>query len=100
MENILKPSFDPNDKKYHNRTVKVKSNFQNVYVKVEKINEYDVLFKRVKRYFESDQVRIWLQEENMADPIAPNISLDELRGWYRDFKTEIENEYHKIKILG
>jgi hypothetical protein len=36
----------------------------------------------------------------MAEPIAPNISLDELRGWNRDFKTEIENEYHKIKIIG
>jgi hypothetical protein len=77
----------------------VKSYFQNVSVKLEKINEYDQLFKRVKRYFQSEQVRNWLQEENIAGPIAPNISLDELRGWYRDFKTEIENEYHKIKIL-
>ncbi len=100
MGNIGKPSLYANGTKYHNKTVKVKSKFQFEYVNLVKINEYDKLFKRVKRYFESEQVRNWLQEENMADPISPNISLDELRGWYRDFKTEIENEYHKIKIIG
>lgn len=94
--NTVKPSLNPISKNYHNRTVKVKSYFQKVYVKLEKINEYDKLFKRVKRYFQSKQVRNGLQEENMTDPIAPNISLGELRGWYRDFKTEIENECHKI----
>ncbi len=42
----------------------------------------------MKRYFQSEQVRVWLQEENMTEPIAI-ISFDELRGWYKDFKIEI-----------
>ncbi len=51
------------------------------------MNEYDELFKRVKKYFQCEQVQIVL-----LDPITTNISFVELRGWYKDFKNEIENE--------
>ncbi len=53
----------------------------------------------VKKFFQSEQVQIVLQEEDILYAITPNVTLDELRGWYKDFKNEIENEYYKIKII-
>ncbi len=65
-----------------------------------KVNVYDELFKRVKKYLESEQVITWYQEEGIVDPsINPNISFSELRRFYKKFRTQIEVEYQKIKVL-
>lgn len=98
LPNIVKPNLDPKGGKFYNQTIK-KTRFQVETVKLEKINEYDWYFKRVKKFFQSDQVMFWLQEEGETDPITPSISLVDLRRWYGEFKAAIENEYHKVKIL-
>ncbi len=86
--------------KCHTKTVKLRSNFQseNLLKAMEQMNEYDELYKRVKKYFQSEQVKSWLLEENEPDPINSNISLVELRRWYKDFRTAIDIEYLKLKI--
>ncbi len=93
------PCSNSNTKKYHNKSVKIRFKFNCESVKLEKRSEYDELFKRVKKFFRSEQVITWLQEEDIEDPINPTTSIDDLRGWYKDFRSEIENEYRKIKIL-
>ncbi len=40
-----------------------------------------------------------LQEENIEDPMNHATTFDDLRGWYRDFRSDIENEYRKVQIL-
>lgn len=94
------PCLISNTKKYHNKSVKIRYKFINSEtMKLEKRNEYNELFKRVKKFFRSEQVITVLQEEDIEDPISSTTSIDDLRRWYKDFRSEIENEYHKIKIL-
>ncbi len=100
QQEIAQPNLSPRAKEYHNKSIKVKKIRSELIMKaLENTSVYSELFKRVKKYFQSQQVKLWLEEENLPDPINPNITLDELRGWYKDFKTEIEIEYQKIKIL-
>ncbi len=95
IKNNRQPNLD--SKKHHNKTVK--ANLKNVKRALEKINEYDELYKRVMKYFDSEQIKLALQEENITNPVNPNITLVELRGLYKKFQNQIENEYYKIRIL-
>lgn len=97
IKNNRQPNLDSNAKKHHNKTVK--ANLKNVKRVLVKINEYDELYKRVMKYFDSEQIKLALQEENITNPVNPNITLVELRGLYKKFQNQIENEYYKIRIL-
>ncbi len=94
--------LNQNAKIYRNKTIKIRSIFRRDVAMnaLEKINIYDELFKRVKKYLESEQVKTWYREEGILDPsINPNIGLSELRKFYKTFRTQIEDEYQKIKVL-
>ncbi len=94
--------LNPNAKMKHNKTIKIRPICrQEVAMNVfNKVSVYDELFKRVKKYLESEQVITWYQEEGILDPsINPNISFSELRRFYKKFRTQIEVEYQKIKVL-
>jgi len=100
MQLNRQPNLNSPAKGHHNKTIKINLKFRGEYVKkaLEKLNEYDELYKRVMKFFESDEVKLSFQKDNI-NPVNFKFTLDELRGLYRRYKDHIDSEYFKIKIL-